>query len=317
LSPLVTVCINNFNYAPFLPQAIDSVLAQTYAPVQVVVVDDGSIDGSREVIARYGDRIVPVLKDNGGQASAFNAGVARSCGEIVCFLDSDDHFAPDKVARVVDAFPGHGAESKPIMVHHQLTMVGDNAGSLAGRIIGRKHASPLNLYDFACRYGFLFYMAGPTSCLSLNRALVDRLFPVPEDGIRTSADDFIVMGASLIGDLYSLDEALGSYRIHGENAWFGGNRQKPEAFRQTLDRYLNDKLVANGLQPVVWSDRSMNAWPELSRDERWKPLLTEMLKLSALQHGATVTRQARAAMRLAIKRLSETEPLSASSDPLM
>ena len=79
-SPLVTIVVNNYNYARFLAEAIDSALAQTYAALEVVVVDDGSTDESREIIAQYGGRVIPVLKDNGGQASAFNAGFAAARG---------------------------------------------------------------------------------------------------------------------------------------------------------------------------------------------------------------------------------------------
>jgi GT2 family glycosyltransferase len=72
---LVSIVINNFNYARYLPHAIDSALAQTHRPTQVIVVDDGSTDDSRPVIDRYAGRIRPVLKTNGGQASA-RAGVS-------------------------------------------------------------------------------------------------------------------------------------------------------------------------------------------------------------------------------------------------
>src|SRR6188474_3407037 len=97
---LVSVIIDNYNYGRFLREAIDSALGQTYPRVEVIV-DDGSTDDSRAVIAAYGDRVVPVLKENGGQASAFNAGFAASRGELICFLDSDDAFKPEKVAAVV------------------------------------------------------------------------------------------------------------------------------------------------------------------------------------------------------------------------
>ena len=79
----VSVIINNYNYGHFLGAAIDSALTQTYAPIEVVVVDDGSTDDSRNVIAGYGSRIRAVLKVNGGQASAFNAGFAASTGAVI------------------------------------------------------------------------------------------------------------------------------------------------------------------------------------------------------------------------------------------
>src|SRR5688572_29854944 len=92
--PLVSVIVNNYNYGRFLAQAIDSALSQDYPRLEVIVVDDGSTDDSREIIARYGSKISPVLKANGGQASAFNAGFNASRGDVVIFLDSDDQLAP-------------------------------------------------------------------------------------------------------------------------------------------------------------------------------------------------------------------------------
>ena len=101
-APLVSVVINNYNYARYLAQAIDSALGQTYPGTEVVVVDDGSSDGSRDVIAAYGTRVVPVLKENGGQASAFNAGFAASRGDVVLFLDADDCLLPTAAAHRAD-----------------------------------------------------------------------------------------------------------------------------------------------------------------------------------------------------------------------
>ncbi|MGL5878790.1 MAG: glycosyltransferase family 2 protein, partial [Xenococcaceae cyanobacterium] len=98
--PLVSILINNYNYGKFLPEAIDSALAQTYDRCETIVVDDGSTDNSQEIIASYGDRIVPIFKTNGGQASAFNAGFAASSGDIICFLDADDVFLPEKAAAI-------------------------------------------------------------------------------------------------------------------------------------------------------------------------------------------------------------------------
>src|ERR1700739_203957 len=100
----VSIVINNYNYARFLRDAIDSALAQTYSNVEVVVVDDGSTDDSPEIIASYGSRVSAVLKPNGGQASAFNAGFAASHGEIVIFLDADDMLVPQTAEKVAQAW---------------------------------------------------------------------------------------------------------------------------------------------------------------------------------------------------------------------
>src|SRR2546430_12070413 len=118
--PLVSILINNYNYGRFLREAIDSALRQTYTNTEVIVVDDGSTDDSRPIIAGYGSRIVPVLKENGGQASAFNAGFAVSKGELVCLLDSDDVWITEKVERVVQA-----ALSRPtaVLIYHRVQPV--------------------------------------------------------------------------------------------------------------------------------------------------------------------------------------------------
>src|SRR5260370_24940072 len=80
---LASIVINNYNYAGFLREAIDSALNQTCRDTEVLVVDDGSTDGSRQVITGYGDRIVPVFKDNGVQTSSLNAVFRISPGQVI------------------------------------------------------------------------------------------------------------------------------------------------------------------------------------------------------------------------------------------
>src|SRR5215212_8459413 len=101
--PLASVIINNFNYGRFLREAIDSALAQDYPATEVVVVDDGSTDDSRAVIESYRDRVRAVFKENGGQGSAYNAGVPVSRGEYVCMLDADDTLDPTAIRQAMDA----------------------------------------------------------------------------------------------------------------------------------------------------------------------------------------------------------------------
>ena len=93
----VSVVIPAYNHARYLPAAIDSALAQTYAPVEVIVVDDGSTDDTPRVLAAYGDRIRVIRQANQGAGAARNAGLAASRGEYVAFLDSDDIWLPRKL----------------------------------------------------------------------------------------------------------------------------------------------------------------------------------------------------------------------------
>src|SRR5215211_6680899 len=99
--PLVSIVIDNYNYERFIGRAIESGLGQTYPRVEVVVVDDGSTDGSRRVIDRYRHRVVAVEQANGGQGAAVNAGFVASRGDLVIFLDADDELRPQAVERIV------------------------------------------------------------------------------------------------------------------------------------------------------------------------------------------------------------------------
>ena len=114
-APLVSIVVNNYNYARFLPRSIGSALAQTYPLVEVVVVDDASTDGSQEIIQAYGQRVTPVLRAvNGGQGAALNSSFAASRGEIVIFLDADDCLYPRAVETVIRQFsPGVSRSAVP------------------------------------------------------------------------------------------------------------------------------------------------------------------------------------------------------------
>jgi len=230
LAPLVTVIINNFNYGRFLAPAIDSALAQCYPNLQVIVVDDGSTDDSREVISRYGDRIIPVLKDNGGQASALNAGFAQSRGSWIVLLDSDDLFLSSKVQTLVAyarRFPLAG------MIAHNFDFC-DEEGNAT--VFSRPTAAAVRLIDDrakARRGKFSTYLP-PTSALALQRDAAAKIFPLPDD-IRISADAFIQMAGLALTPVLLIPESLAIQRIHSKN--FCTQRTK------TADSFLADCLV--------------------------------------------------------------------------
>lgn len=93
----VSVIIPTYNYARFLGEAVDSALAQTHPPLEVIVVDDGSTDATSDVLASYGDRIRVLRQGNQGVATARNTGIAAARGEYLAFLDADDIWKPRKL----------------------------------------------------------------------------------------------------------------------------------------------------------------------------------------------------------------------------
>lgn len=103
-NPLVSAIIPNYNYGHFLAQTVDSVLAQTYKNVEIIVVDDGSTDDSARVLDGYGEKIRWFRQANEGVSEARNRGVAESRGEILAFLDSDDIWLPEKIEKQVEIF---------------------------------------------------------------------------------------------------------------------------------------------------------------------------------------------------------------------
>ena len=101
---LITCIVPVFNGERYLAQAIDSILGQTYRPVEVIVVDDGSTDGTHEVVSSYADRVRYLWQPNGGPPQARNSGLHSAQGEFVAFLDADDLWHPEKLARQMARF---------------------------------------------------------------------------------------------------------------------------------------------------------------------------------------------------------------------
>lgn len=216
MKPLVSVLINNYNYAAYLSEAIESVLAQTYSHIEIIVVDDGSSDTSvamiQEYARKYPQRIVAHCKANGGQASAFNAGVALAKGEVLCFLDSDDAFEPHKVEEVVKAYiQGYS------YIFNNHTMVFENGATKSYETI----RYPYNGYNLFLVYYISKYVGDITSTLSLSKALAMKIFPIEDEaGWRIQADDVIVFSASMLEKSYFLPQPLTRYRIHGNNGYY-------------------------------------------------------------------------------------------------
>jgi glycosyltransferase involved in cell wall biosynthesis len=208
---LASVLIDNFNYGRYLKKCIDSLLAQTYSRVEIVVVDDGSTDESREVIAQYGTRVKAVLKPNGGQSSALNAGFAVCTGDVICLLDSDDWFFPDKVSSVVSCFEAH---PKIEWVFDPVMMIFPDGSQQ------KQPPHPNDIYVDVRKEaprGKAGPIAPPHSGLSFKRSLIQKLLPMTDD-IRMGSDNFLKFASMTLSPGLQLSRPLTAQRIHDSNA---------------------------------------------------------------------------------------------------
>ncbi|MFY9233997.1 MAG: glycosyltransferase [Fimbriimonadaceae bacterium] len=131
--PLVSIVIPCYNQERFVGAAIESALAQTYSPLEVVVVNDGSTDGSGEILKRFSDRIVLVDQENGGLSAARNAAIRASTGEFIMLLDADDILLPNCVeSRLV--LLGLSPQARPIGLVAGYYREIDEYGNLLPRI---------------------------------------------------------------------------------------------------------------------------------------------------------------------------------------
>ncbi len=211
---LATIVIINYNYGRYIADAIDSALGQSHASLEVVVVDDGSTDFSRQIIAKYKDRIRTVFQDNRGQGAAYNAGWAAARGKYVLFLDSDDVLTPDAMSKIVAAFE----RSDAVKVQFYLEQVDRNLASL-GCLLPTYEFSTIEPRKQIANYGY--YVSPPASGNAYRKSFLDAVMPIADEKLyRRAADGFTTGLAGLAGHVESIPERLGFYRVHGEN--YGG-----------------------------------------------------------------------------------------------
>ncbi len=106
-SPLVSIIIPTYNYGRYLGKALESCFKQTYSPLEVIVVDDGSTDDTKEIVRGYGSRIVFIRQENSGVSAARNKGLEVAKGELITFLDADDYMPEDAIQTRVEALTAH------------------------------------------------------------------------------------------------------------------------------------------------------------------------------------------------------------------
>jgi len=213
----VDVVITNHNYAAYLGEALDSARAQTHPAVNVVVVDDGSTDGSRELLSRCGDGVEVVLKERGGQASALNAGLERCRGEVLILLDADDRLHPRTAELTAAAFAADPALSK---VQFPMVVVDADGRPTGARKPDDRLGAPsgdVRRAELAFPFDLPWLPGGGTA---FRTAAVRRVLPIPEESFpRHGADWYLVHLCALLGTAALLGEPGADYRVHGANGY--------------------------------------------------------------------------------------------------
>jgi len=254
--PLASIVISSYNYARYLPAAIESALSQTYPNVEVIVVDDGSVDNSAAVIRGYRHRVVPIIKENGGQASAWNVGFRFSRGAAILFLDSDDALLPEAVEQAARLFE----DASVAKVHWPLWEI-DTSGRRTGKVNPPGDLPEGELRDLLARHGPDSYPTPPTSGNAWSRRFLERIFPIPEREYVTCPDGYLALLAPLFGSVRRIPTPQALYRVHGQNSMSG--TFYPDKIRMFEHRcgVLKEHLAELGIavDPDEWK-RPYYAW---------------------------------------------------------
>ena len=206
--PTLAVVIATYNYAHFLPDALDSILAQQPAFDEVVVVNDGSTDNTLEVLKSYADQIVLLDRENEGQVGACLAGLEACSSDYIYFLDADDFAAAGLVAAILPALAG-----KPVKVQFQLEGVDGEKNPL-----GSTFPTYPSGYDSQAmqvdNQQIGFYQCPPTSGNIFHRETMRSLNLNPKSG-PAYIDATAPLVMPYLGEVVSLSQPLAHYRMHG------------------------------------------------------------------------------------------------------
>jgi glycosyltransferase involved in cell wall biosynthesis len=205
-----SIVIPNYNYGRFIGKAIASALAVEWPDLEVIVVDDGSTDNSREVIESFGAKVIAIFQPNGTQRVACNTGFARSTGDAVIFLDSDDVLMPS-VAREVAAV----WSDRVSKVQFQMMRI-DREGRPTGRVFPLYMPMPTPDLIRAWVTETSAYPTPPGSGNVYSRKFLEKIFPLDEL-CGPAADSACLSVAPFLGDVVTIRKPLVQYRSHGLN----------------------------------------------------------------------------------------------------
>ena len=273
-TPLVSVVIPTYNRALTISPAIDSALNQTYKNIEIIVVDDGSTDNTKEALKPYEQKITYIPQANSGVSSARNIGIQRAAGEYVAFLDSDDLWYPQKLEKQIEAIQKNQEYALCLTNIEYI----NEAGS---------HISFSNLREIILQNGsfFEYLLRGfPVTCsYMLIKKDVFNAVGLFDESLKTAEDIDMLLRITSGYQAILIDEPLVKYRrgsSHLSGRLFTGNRLRAI---QKIREYCPE-LAQKHQKLISWRTARINL--EYAKDLLWQRYIEESRK-QALESVAT------------------------------
>lgn len=229
-SPLVSVVIPAYNYAHYLDEAIRSVLEQDYPNLELIVLDDGSKDGTQKVLERYGDRFYWETQENMGEAATLTKGWRMARGEILAKLSADDVLLPGAASAAVRAF-----ESNPhaVLAYPSFDMVGPDS-----RRIRRVDGLHLSYRDMVVK---IMNPVGPGAFFKRNAYEVTGPW---DSTLRLTLDYDFWLRLGLQGTFSKIPEVTALFRVHQASQSFAKTDEaRSEEFIRVISNYFDRQQV--------------------------------------------------------------------------
>lgn len=249
--PRISVIIPCYNSAAFVAATLESVFAQTLLPWEIIVVDDGSTDNTLEVLVGFGDRIRLMRRGNGGPAAARNLGISVAAGDFIAFLDSDDLWGPEKLARQMEEFSRF---PEAALVFSEAVMFREEGGVKL----------PVSRIGYTADPTFRQLLFGdfiPNSTVVVRRDCLKATGPLDESQELLGAEDYEYwMRIALRYRLQGIAEPLAWYRLREGNLMGAG-----EDIEKGLRLALAAIRAIESRQPTIWKDYAVDRARLLAR----------------------------------------------------
>jgi len=234
IPPGVSIVIPAYNYARYLPLAIDSLLKQEYSHYEIIVVDDGSTDSTAEVAAKYGDRIRYIYQKNAGLPAARNTGIQNARFGFIGFLDADDEWLPGMLKRTMETFAKLSADFAVVACH---TIVVDEKGNKPKK---KNELALAQSREITCRDIILKTRFAPSTVVA-RRSAFDAcgLF---DTTLRSSEDRDMWIRIAAQKRVYQIEDRLVLFRTHSSNMSRHADRMKDNSLK-VISKSFQNRLV--------------------------------------------------------------------------